>query len=231
MDFELVVARGKASSRNIKLKGPRVVLGRASDCDLRITSQKVSRKHCEIVEQDDGLLAVRDLGSSNGTYINNEKVSEERTVHAGDELAIGPVRFVIQYPEGGGAEAKTGGPTARQETPVEVDAFKGGEDEDLIDVLDLKIDDEEPSPRQKSPAAAPKVASASDTKSDAEPSPAPAKAKKKPAEKPKAAGKKAAPVESDEDLAAMFLGLDTDSEDDEDSTDRPTENFKFDLNG
>ena len=54
-------------------KKKRVVIGRGEDCDIKLTSDRVSRHHCEVVYRD-GHFEVNDLGSTNGTYIDGARV-------------------------------------------------------------------------------------------------------------------------------------------------------------
>lgn len=70
------------------------VIGRREDCDLRIPLGEVSRKHCRII-RDDEELRLEDLGSSNGTYLNGQRV-QEAPLAAGDTVQVGPVAFVLQ---------------------------------------------------------------------------------------------------------------------------------------
>lgn len=70
-----------------------MVIGRKSSSDLRIPLTSVSRNHCEITVNGDR-VQVKDLGSSNGTFHNSERVQEAH-LSAGDELVIGPVVFTV----------------------------------------------------------------------------------------------------------------------------------------
>lgn len=76
------------------MKRPRYVVGRKDECDIRIPVAHVSREHCE-VRIDDGRLVIRDLGSSNGTYVNRDRV-QERELAPGDLVAVGPAVFVVR---------------------------------------------------------------------------------------------------------------------------------------
>ena len=71
-----------------------ITIGRADDCKLRIPSPAVSRHHCELLVDDDELI-VRDLKSSNGTFVNKERVKQRELV-PGDLLAVGSVVFVVR---------------------------------------------------------------------------------------------------------------------------------------
>ncbi len=70
------------------------ILGRDRGCALRVPSGQVSRKHC-VFEISDARVFVRDLGSSNGTWVNAERVSESN-LKAGDLISVGPMVFVIR---------------------------------------------------------------------------------------------------------------------------------------
>lgn len=72
-----------------------LVIGRSSECKLRVPVDSVSRQHCELAENDDEELVIRDLKSSNGTYVNRERV-KERELIPGDLLSVGPVVFVVK---------------------------------------------------------------------------------------------------------------------------------------
>ena len=51
-----------------------ILAGRDSRCSITLNDKKVSRKHFEIVCKDANKIIVRDLGSTNGTYVNNKKI-------------------------------------------------------------------------------------------------------------------------------------------------------------
>lgn len=72
------------------------MIGRATDCHLRLASSFVSRHHCELIpDEDRGAVRVRDLGSQNGTFVNDEKIQTERELRDGDRLTVGCVPFEI----------------------------------------------------------------------------------------------------------------------------------------
>jgi predicted component of type VI protein secretion system len=68
-----------------------VVVGRHPNCDARLDSIRVSRRHC-CMTQDNGELIVRDLGSTNGIRINGQRVEMGR-LRPGDELSIAHIRY------------------------------------------------------------------------------------------------------------------------------------------
>jgi len=94
MDVTLVMFKANGQRKDFPLTDDLTIVGRGDDCDLRIPLTDVSRRHCEL-RIEDGKLVVGDLSSSNGTFVNNKRVTESR-VRAGDLLTLGPVSFVVQ---------------------------------------------------------------------------------------------------------------------------------------
>jgi predicted component of type VI protein secretion system len=86
--------RNDGERRSFSLSREMTVIGRRQDCDLMIPLGEISRKHCRIIKDDDG-LRLEDLGSSNGTFHNGRRVQEAH-LNAGDTIAVGPVKFVVQ---------------------------------------------------------------------------------------------------------------------------------------
>ena len=94
MQAVLVMFRSDGERRSFSLARDITVIGRREDCDLRIPLGDVSRKHCRLIRDGDA-VRVEDLGSSNGTYHNGQRV-QEATLAPGDSVQIGPVVFVLQ---------------------------------------------------------------------------------------------------------------------------------------
>lgn len=72
------------------------VIGRQPDCDISIPSDEISRRHAELRVSQDGVM-VEDLGSANGTYVNEKRVTRELLKH-GDELRFDQLRFQLVAP-------------------------------------------------------------------------------------------------------------------------------------
>jgi len=70
------------------------LIGRGPDCDLRLGSSEVSRHHCLLRVRGEE-VTVSDLGSSNGTYLNGQRVRSQAALHSGDEIVLGKSRFLI----------------------------------------------------------------------------------------------------------------------------------------
>jgi pSer/pThr/pTyr-binding forkhead associated (FHA) protein len=102
MKVKLVVERGRTKTRAVQLQQEETVIGRSHGCGLRIASAEISRRHC-LLRSRNGYVTVEDLGSSNGTYVNDTAVKGQQVVRPGDRLRLGPVTFVVEYqltPEG-----------------------------------------------------------------------------------------------------------------------------------
>ena len=94
MGVVLVMFRPDGQRRSFSVARDMTVIGRREDCDLRIPLSDVSRKHCRLILNSEA-IRVEDLGSSNGTYRNGERVQQSE-LSPGDTLQIGPVVFVLQ---------------------------------------------------------------------------------------------------------------------------------------
>lgn len=93
MSFRLIPLL-KGTAPIINLHRPVLLVGRHAECDVRLDSAKISRRHCCLAMAYDRVL-IRDLGSRNGVRVNG-RVVEEARLHLGDELAIGPVLFRLE---------------------------------------------------------------------------------------------------------------------------------------
>src|SRR5437870_5950714 len=73
------------------------LVGRKEECDLRLDHKSVSKLHCVIVKTD-GLLLLRDLGSTNGTRVNGQRIRRAALL-PNDKLTIAGFSFKIQIGE------------------------------------------------------------------------------------------------------------------------------------
>src|SRR5881409_3882479 len=71
------------------------LVGRKEECDLRLDHKSVSKMHCVIVKTD-GLLLLRDLGSTNGTRVNGQRVRRAALL-PNDTLAVANLKFVVKF--------------------------------------------------------------------------------------------------------------------------------------
>ncbi|MGB8178899.1 MAG: FHA domain-containing protein [Acidimicrobiales bacterium] len=71
-----------------------VTIGRASDCDLSLQDTYLSSRHARVAN-DEGDLSIEDLGSTNGTYVNQELVKGRVHLERGDVVQVGGVLFEV----------------------------------------------------------------------------------------------------------------------------------------
>jgi EAL domain-containing protein (putative c-di-GMP-specific phosphodiesterase class I) len=80
--------------RHTRVDSPRFIVGRNPESQLSIPSPTVSREHAELTVVDGGLL-LRDLGSTNGTFVNGARILQPCTVYHGDLLQFGQMVFRV----------------------------------------------------------------------------------------------------------------------------------------
>ncbi len=83
-------------SREIPVTREEFVIGRGPDCDLRLTDDDVSRHHCSIHSSAAEALLL-DLGSANGTYLNDQRIRSQSTLHSRDQIKVGNHAFVVLF--------------------------------------------------------------------------------------------------------------------------------------
>ncbi len=99
MDVFLKVIEGAKAGSKVAVKKDRFLIGRSSKCHLSAGSTAISRQH-SVIMRHDGKVTVRDLGSRNGTLVNGKKITEEVELSSGDELAVGPLKFMVTITHG-----------------------------------------------------------------------------------------------------------------------------------
>lgn len=93
MEVALIRVRPDGKTNTLTLKRERTVFGREAGCDVRVPSPEVSRRHCE-VDTSGVTPKIRDLGSSNGTFVNQEKI-EDSPLNPGDLVSFGGFVFAV----------------------------------------------------------------------------------------------------------------------------------------
>lgn len=77
---------------------PETTVGRKTDNDLVLSDVTISGLHCKILNED-GKIFVVDENSTNGTFVNDERISEKAQIHHGDKLTLGKQEFNISVNE------------------------------------------------------------------------------------------------------------------------------------
>jgi len=94
--LEIVSPQGQIS-RHDRLRSP-MIIGRLPDCDIQLDSQRVSRRHAELILNEDQNWILRDLGSRNHTRINGKPITEQ-ILEDSDLIEIGQFKLRIVWPE------------------------------------------------------------------------------------------------------------------------------------
>jgi hypothetical protein len=132
--YALKFISGKYQGGEFPLKGDKqIVIGRVS-ADMVLAEDMVSRKHAKITLNDGGKITIEDLGSTNGTFVNGEKVKQAR-LKEGDRILIGTSILKLVHQRG------AGGPTLEEAAAAQArrpSAITGKiEEVPLPDVLQL----------------------------------------------------------------------------------------------
>ena len=96
----LVVIYGLDLGKKYNVDRPSIVIGRSSKADIQIDQESVSRNHCKLINTGKSIM-LRDLGSTNGTYVNDELV-DEYVLRDGDLIKIG--RCIFKFLSGNNIE-------------------------------------------------------------------------------------------------------------------------------
>ena len=103
--YRITMQRGPATGKVFTLVKTSLTIGRELDTDIPVNDVEVSRRHSRLTEMADG-YQVEDLGSTNGTFVNGQRISQPVMLHSGDLIALGEtIEFV--YESAPSEEAKT----------------------------------------------------------------------------------------------------------------------------
>ena len=138
MDLKLLVVQGKPEGKVIPISVPRFIIGRSNDCHLRPNSELISRHHCQIAVNGDQ-VSIIDLGSSNGTIVNGERITEEVSIGDGDFVQVGSLGFQVLLQREAVAAAPPVAQPATVAKPVSVAPVAGAVDK--LGSKEAKVDD------------------------------------------------------------------------------------------
>jgi pSer/pThr/pTyr-binding forkhead associated (FHA) protein len=138
MKLKLIVLAGSKEGLEIPLKKDKFLIGRAKECALRAGSEAISRRHCAIIHREKG-WTVRDLGSRNGTYVNDEKITKEVPLNEGDQLRVGPLSFRVAAVPSKEAPAAAAPQPQTAANPAKTSGSKKPPVKDVADVVDRTI--------------------------------------------------------------------------------------------
>ena len=118
----------------IELQKDLTLIGRNEDCDIRIEHKSISKIHC-ILAKTDGLILVRDLGSTNGTRVNGQRIRRAALL-PNDQLAIAGFRYRVKLGD-------------EPDEPEESEIDPGPAVEEMVDAADEPGEDEPPAPAMR----------------------------------------------------------------------------------
>jgi hypothetical protein len=95
MNVDLLVYKDGQPLKTVSVTLP-VIIGRGTDATFTIKHPLLSRKHCEVFEEN-GAVLVRDLASLNGTFVNGSRVESTLAVDSGSQLKLGAVVMEVQF--------------------------------------------------------------------------------------------------------------------------------------
>jgi len=102
---ELMILSGPGAGGTAPLIGNSATIGREPECDLQVLDSEVSRIHAKVTVRD-GVAAIDDLHSSNGTYVDGERILARTTLAPGDRIQIGEATIELTSPVFAGAAAR-----------------------------------------------------------------------------------------------------------------------------
>jgi len=91
----LYVSEGSLQGTSVNLAGAPITIGRSPECTLVIDDDYASSHHARIYAHNDGWV-VEDLGSTNGTYLRNKRVTGPTVVPVGMQIRIGKTVFELR---------------------------------------------------------------------------------------------------------------------------------------
>jgi hypothetical protein len=84
----IVISQGSQAGRSASLDSGTVMIGRGADCQLILDDDYVSTRHAKVAAVEDGHY-VEDLGSTNGTYVNGQRITAPTMITLADTIRIG----------------------------------------------------------------------------------------------------------------------------------------------
>jgi pSer/pThr/pTyr-binding forkhead associated (FHA) protein len=89
-----MVDQGERKGMIIPIQKSPFLIGRNDECQLRAANPYVSHRHCELLTENDKFV-VRDCNSTNGTFINSQRVDGLVELHEGDRLKVASLDFLV----------------------------------------------------------------------------------------------------------------------------------------
>ena len=94
----LVILSSNSFGKSFIINRMCTIIGRSYDCEIIIDDPLVSKRHCQILLEEDNKFYIEDIGSKNSTYLNEKKVKKKEHIIYGDRIVIGNtiMRFYLE---------------------------------------------------------------------------------------------------------------------------------------
>ncbi len=113
----LVVRQGPYPNQEYLLTQAATVMGRGPNNDLVFADPEISRQHAQIVIEENGQYVLKDLGSTNGLFVNGRRVSGTALLNSGDTISLGESIILVFYLPGVEFYSEDDTPTGELEPP------------------------------------------------------------------------------------------------------------------
>jgi pSer/pThr/pTyr-binding forkhead associated (FHA) protein len=152
VDARLRIVIGLSTATTVSIPHGKTIIGRENECQLRLNSDFVSRRHCVLLLEEE-TLRIHDEGSKNGTFVNGRRIGPADTIlRHGDLVSIGATVFEVSLDPAVGTgvgQAISGTEPAISPTALDTGVFQG----DTVNVASASI----VSPPSAPPAPTPVV--------------------------------------------------------------------------
>lgn len=108
-----MIREGDGAGGELPLEGETVIGREQASADLALTDPGISRRHAAVRDHD-GRITVEDLGSSNGTFVNGQRISGEVELADGDEIQLGGIVLSVHGADAATAVMGAGAPATQQ---------------------------------------------------------------------------------------------------------------------
>ena len=93
---QLQFVNGNQQGQAAQVAGDRFLVGRGSDCQLTLADSEASRRHALLRPQADGSVVLEDLGSTNGTYIGSQRLTQATAIQLGTQIRVGKTTLELK---------------------------------------------------------------------------------------------------------------------------------------
>ncbi len=136
---KLVIQSPDQKGRSYELKVDKTTIGRVDDNTFQIAESSVSSHHCEVLLRGTDVV-IKDLNSTNGTFINNEKISES-VLKPGQTLRLGQIELSLDTGDGVSAPAPAGAPAPAATPAPQIGTTKKQVDQTVVMKRGVSLDE------------------------------------------------------------------------------------------